>query len=78
MIPFFVLGLVHGQIDLDLEVKFSREKSSVRLGSGISIVLPGEAIYELLMNDPYLSFQRAELLERTEAEKVPLPTPKED
>jgi hypothetical protein len=33
-LPYLVLGLIHGNLEYDKEVKFSRERTTVRLGSG--------------------------------------------
>lgn len=62
MLEYLVLGLLHGQVKHEKDVRFSREKSTIWLGSGITI--PGEAIYELLTHNPDLTVHRAELLDR--------------
>jgi len=68
MIPFLVLGLVHGLLLSEREVKFSRETMVIKLGAGISVAIPGEDIYEVIMNNGDLRIQRAELLEQARAE----------
>lgn len=64
MMQFLVLGLVHGQLESEKEVRFSREKTTIKLGAGISVVILGEDIYEVIMNNSDLRIQRAELLEQ--------------
>jgi hypothetical protein len=74
MIPYLLLGLIHGTLEHDKEVKFSRERATVRLGSGIAVAIPGESIREVLMNNPDLKLQRLESLEQINREKKPLTT----
>ncbi len=69
MMPYLLLGLIHGTLEYDKEVKFSREKTSLRLGSGIAVAIPGESIREVLMNNVDLKLQRLELLDNINREK---------
>ena len=64
LLPFLVLGVFHGPVELETDEDFSLGEVIVRVGSGIAIVIPGEAVYDLLMNDPKLKVQRLELLEK--------------
>jgi hypothetical protein len=64
MLPYLVLGVLHGPVEREKNEKVGREDLTVRLGSGIAIAIPGEAVYDLLMNDPTLKVQRLELLEQ--------------
>jgi hypothetical protein len=73
--PYLILGLVHGNLEYDKEVKFNRDRATVRLGSGIVVAIPGESIREVLMNHPDLVTQRLEMLEQVETEKKPIATP---
>lgn len=74
--PFLLLGLLHGGLDTEKEVRFSREKTTVKLGLGMAVAIPGEDIYEVLMNNSDLTIQRAELLEQYKTEKrKPIATP---
>jgi hypothetical protein len=75
MIPYLLLGLVHGGLEIDKEVKFSRERATVKLGSGIAVGIPAESIREVLMNDPELKLQRMELYEQIKEDKKPLAEP---
>jgi len=74
MLPYLLLGLIHGTLEYDKEVKFSRERTIVRLGSGIAVAIPAESIREVLMNNRDLKQQRLELLEQIKSEKKPLTT----
>jgi hypothetical protein len=77
MAQFLVLGLVHGLLLSEREVKFSRETMTIKLGAGISVAIPGEDIYEVIVNNGDLRIQRAELLEqaRAKAGKTAAATP---
>jgi hypothetical protein len=68
-LPYLVLGLIHGTLETDKEVHFSREVKTVKLGSGIAVVIPGESIREVLMNNGDLKIQRLELHEKIKSEK---------
>jgi hypothetical protein len=71
-LPYLLLGLIHGTLEYDKEVKFSRERTTVRLGSGIAVAIPGESIRELLMNNSEFKIQRLELHEQIKSQKKPL------
>lgn len=74
-LPYLLLGLVHGGLDYDKEIAFIRERTTVKIGSGIAVAIPGESIREVLMNNPDLILQRMELYEESKTEKKPLATP---
>jgi hypothetical protein len=71
MMSFVLLGLIHGGLEIDKEVKFDRDTSTIKLGSGIAVAIPGETIHELLMESSDLKIQRMEMLEQMTAEKNP-------
>jgi len=76
LLPYLLPGLVHGSLEYDKEVKFSREHTTVRLGSGIVVAIPGESIRTVLMDDPELRIQRMELFELAKLERKPVATPR--
>lgn len=74
-LPFYILGLLHGLCEFGKEVKFSRDVRTVKVHSGISVVIPSDKIRELLMSDD-MKAQRAELLKQRKAENnKPIATP---
>jgi hypothetical protein len=75
MLPFPVLGVLHGQAELEKDVKFSRDKTTVRLGSGIAIAIPGEEIYDVLINNRDLRLHRTELLDQRKNGEIPGASP---
>jgi hypothetical protein len=75
MLPFLVLGLVHGEVESQKDVHFTREKTTIRLGSGVSVAIPGEDIYDVLMNNTELAIERAEFLEQAKNEIHAIATP---
>jgi hypothetical protein len=75
LLPYLLLGLIHGTLEYNTEVKFSRERTTIRLGSGIVVAIPAESIREVLMNNPDLKAQRLELHEQVKSEKKPIATP---
>jgi len=68
LMPYLLLGLVHGGLEIDKEVKFSREKTTIKLGSGIAVAIPGEAIREVLMDNNDLKVHRMEMAEKNKEE----------
>jgi hypothetical protein len=75
MLPYLVIGLVHGTLELDKDIHFSGDVKTVKIGSGIALAIPGESIREVLMNNTELCIQRAELLERQREKEKPVATP---
>lgn len=79
--PYIVLGLVHGALEEEEDAKVGRNRSieSIKLGMGIAVAIPGEDIYEVLMNNPDFRIHRAELLEHAKSEaRKPIATPHSD
>jgi hypothetical protein len=66
-----VIGLLHGHYDITKATRSKAEK--IDLNSGIGVVMPSTAIWELLM-DSDLVAERANILNQMKQE-TPLPNP---
>jgi hypothetical protein len=76
MMPFRVLGLVHGAVEYEDKVRFKREEKELRFHSGITVVVLASAIYEVLMQEDLRAQRECILKQAIEEQKnTPIATP---